>query len=139
MLYKQDSLVKALYAEGPAQDRARHMMLYGQFIGSWDGSMVYQQFRIVSGNTTFDDQGARHETSCEVHFGWVLEGKAIQDVWIAPSRQMRQGGPAQDLMYGTTLRVYDPESNLWSITWIDPVTKSFNRMTGRKIGDDIVQ
>src|SRR5262249_60442038 len=63
----------------------------------------------------------------------------IQDVWIAPSRLVGQGGSAQDLMYGTTLRVYDSESDLWSITWIDPVTKSFNRMTGRKVGDDIVQ
>ena len=42
-------------------------------------------------------------------------------------------------MYGTTLRVYDPKNDLWHITWIDPVKQVFNRMTGSKVGRDIVQ
>jgi hypothetical protein len=103
------------------------MMLYGQFVGSWDGSLVYR-----------DCEGVRRETSAEVHFGWVLEGRAVQDVWIAPSRQARNAAQ-QILMYGTTLRVYDPKNDLWHITWIDPVKQVFNRMTGSKVGGDIVQ
>jgi len=42
-------------------------------------------------------------------------------------------------MYGTTLRVYDPRSDVWQITWIDPVKQVYDRMIGRKVGDDIVQ
>jgi hypothetical protein len=42
-------------------------------------------------------------------------------------------------MYGTTLRVYDPQSDVWHITWIDPVRQVYDRMIGRKVGEDIVQ
>lgn len=122
-----DALAKVLHATGPSPDRAAQMMLYGQFVGSWEGTLVYR-----------DAEGVRRETSAEVHFGWVLEGRAVQDVWIAPSRRAR---PATErlLMHGTTLRVYDPGSAIWHITWTDPVRQVFNSMTGRKVGDDIVQ
>lgn len=117
----------ALFASTPAADRAGKMMLYGQFIGSWDGRVVVH---------TAD--GTRRESSSEVHFGWVLGGRAVQDVWIAPSRLGRKATDP-DRMYGTTMRVYDPHNDLWHITWIDPVKQVFNKMTGRQVGDDIVQ
>ena len=34
------------------------------------------------------DVGARHLKG-EVHFGWVLEGRAVQDVWVMPPRAER--------------------------------------------------
>jgi hypothetical protein len=120
------ALGRALLAAGPAADRSAKMMLYGQFVGSWEGTVVVHNL-----------EGTRRESSSEVHFGWVLGGRAVQDVWIAPALQGRQ--PDQDRMHGTTLRVYDPQSDVWHITWIDPVKQAFNRMTGRKIGDEIVQ
>ncbi len=86
------------------------MMLYGQFVGSWRGTVVVHE-----------PQGRRRESPCEVHFDWVLEGRE------------------QSRMYGTTLRVYDPEKDLWHITWIDPVRQVCNRMTGRRVGDEIEQ
>jgi hypothetical protein len=123
----RDPFLETLRADGPAPDRAAHMMLYGQFVGSWDGTLKY-----------VDLEGVRRETTAEVHFGWVLEGRAIQDVWIAPSRQARKEGERL-LMHGSTFRVYDPQQDLWHITWIDPVKQVVNRMTGRKVGNDIVQ
>lgn len=120
-------LTDALLADRPAPDRAAKLMLYGQFVGSWDGTVVVH-----------NADGTRREAPCEVHFGWVLAGRAIQDVWIAPARRGRE--PAQqDRMYGTTLRIYDPEHDVWHITWLDPVKQAFNRMTGRKVGNDILQ
>jgi hypothetical protein len=120
------ALADALLTADPAADRAGAMMLYGRFVGSWDGTFVVHE-----------SSGPR-ESSCEVHFGWVLEGRAVQDVWIAPARRGRAAGEG-DRMYGTTLRVYDPRGDVWHITWIDPVRQMFNRMTGRPVGDDIVQ
>jgi hypothetical protein len=116
----------ALLAAGPAADRAEKMMLYGQFVGSWDGTVVVH-----------NGDGTRREASSEVHFGWVLGGRAVQDVWIAPALAGRAAD--QDRMHGTTLRVYDPQGDVWHITWIDPVKQAFNRMTGRKVGANIVQ
>jgi hypothetical protein len=120
-------MLQALCAEHPAPDRAGPMMLYGQFVGSWDGRMTY-----------VDSEGARRESTAEVHFGWVLEGRAVQDVWMVPLRSRGSAGAAQ-LMYGTTLRVYDPRADHWHITWIDPVRQVYDRMIGRQVGNDIVQ
>ena len=122
-----DALKLNLHADGPAADRASEMMLYGQFLGSWHGTLRYT-----------DPEGRRHETTAEVHFGWVLEGRAIQDVWIAPSRIGRKAGDRL-LMHGSTFRVYDPQNDLWHITWIDPVKQAVNRMTGAKVGEEIIQ
>lgn len=117
----------ALIASGPALDRAEKMMLYGQFIGSWDGTVIVHR-----------RDGQRFENSCEVHFGWALAGRAVQDVWIAPSRKTRAAG-VEDGMYGTTLRVYDSKTDQWEMTWIDPVRRNFNRMLGRPVGNEIIQ
>jgi len=122
-----EALLRILHADGPAPDRSAQMMLYGQFEGSWDGTLRY-----------LDQEGVRRETTAEVHLGWVLDGRAIQDVWIAPSRHARKESERL-LMHGSTLRVYDPQNDLWHITWIDPVKQANNRMTGRKIGNEIVQ
>src|SRR5229473_3267653 len=97
-----------------------------------------QTFSARGMGVVHEPQGRRRESPCEVHFDWVLEGRAIQDVWIAPSRDERKPGE-QSRMYGTTLRVYDPEKDLWHITWIDPVRQVCNRMTGRRVGDEIEQ
>jgi hypothetical protein len=120
----------ALAADDRAADRAGKMDLYGWLIGSWDLDV-----------TRFLDNGSERRRQGEWHFGWVLEGRAIQDVWIVPRRgNLRQGDAAANLnSYGTTLRIYDRRIDAWQIRWIDPVTQNFLSMIGRKQGDDIVQ
>jgi len=120
----------ALGADGPAVDRAGKMDLYGRFVGSWDLDV-----------TQFPEDGSRRQRKGEWHFGWALEGRAVQDVWIVPPRgELRHGDAAANVnSYGTTLRVYDPRIDAWQIQWTDPVTQNFLHMIGRKQGDDIVQ
>jgi hypothetical protein len=126
----QIPMLEALHAAGPVLDYAPQMMLYGQFVGSWDGRLVIHR-----------KDGSRLEMESEVHFGWVLEGRAIQDVWIAPPQSVRQNAEftGQAGLYGTTLRVYDPSSDLWHIIWVDPATQDYRRMIGQKQGEDIFQ
>jgi hypothetical protein len=119
----------ALHADGPAPDRAGRMMLYGQFIGSWE--LVVTEFR---------DDGTTRVRPGEWHFDWALEGRAIQDVWIVPPRGQREGDAvALSNRYGTTLRVYDPGIDAWHIQWIEPVGQTYLSMIGRQQGDDIIQ
>lgn len=56
--------LEALSSDGAASDRAAKMMLYGQFVGSWDLQVV-----------DYEADGKRWEGVGEVHFGWVLEGR----------------------------------------------------------------
>src|SRR6185295_17917747 len=111
------SFANALHSDAPASDRAGKMGLYGWLIGRWE----------FDATVTLDD-GAQHKGKGEIHFAWVLEGRAIQDVWILPG-----------VFYGTTLRVYDPGLDTWHILWNDPLRQYYTRQIGRAQGRDIVQ
>jgi len=122
--------LNALGADSPAADRAGKMDLYGRFIGSWDLDV-----------TQFSGDGVPRRRKGEWHFGWALEGRAIQDVWIVPPRgELRRGDAAANVnSYGTTLRVFDPRIDAWQVQWSDPVTQTFLQMIGRAQGNEIVQ
>ena len=47
------------------------------------------------GNSTSIDWGIDQRITGEIHFSWVLEGRAIQDVWIMPRRSDRTGTSTQ--------------------------------------------
>ncbi|MEO8557793.1 MAG: hypothetical protein ABI439_01935 [Rhodospirillales bacterium] len=122
-------LIDALQADRAAPERGRHMELYGQFVGSWDLDV-----------TRWLDDGTERKRQGEWHFGWVLEGRAIQDVWIVPKRGMRPGdAAAHQYAYGSTLRIYDPRIDAWRIQWTEPVLQAYLSMIGRADGNDIVQ
>src|SRR5882757_6334648 len=111
------SFIDALHAAGPAPDRADKMKLYAWLIGDWQMDAV-----------VYADDGTEHRGRGEIHFGWVLEGRAIQDVWILPG-----------FFHGTTLRIYDPGIDAWHILWSDPLKQLYRRQIGRALGNDIVQ
>ena len=120
-----------LLAQGPDPARAEALQLYGRFVGSWDADI-----------TAHGADGVRHQATGEIHFGWVLQGRAIQDVWMIPRLAEREIAPAVPIAghwYGTTLRIYDPTIEAWRIYWIDPATNSFRQQIGHARGQDIVQ
>jgi hypothetical protein len=119
----------ALHAHQPAADRADKMGLYGWLVGRWALDAIYHQ-----------NDGVTRRTTGEVHAGWVLEGRAIQDVWIVPARDAERPNPPEPTnFYGTTLRVYDPKRDAWHILWSDPLNQIYRRQIGRARGNDIVQ
>lgn len=125
-------LIAALHADGPATDRAEALSLYGRFVGDWDTDIV-----------TYTPDDVRHHGQGEIHFDWILEGRAIQDVWMIPRQKDRiPHGPEMPVAgnwYGTTIRVYDPTLDAWRIYWVDPATNSYRQQIGRRQGADIVQ
>jgi hypothetical protein len=131
MTASSNQLISVLHAANPASDRAEKLQLYGRFIGDWEAKIV-----------AHGPAGVRHEGSGEIHFGWVLEGRAIQDVWMIPRLNERpyvQALPVAGNWYGTTIRAYDPSIDAWRTYWIDPATNSFRQQIGRQHGSDIVQ
>lgn len=104
--------------------------VYGWLVGSWDLEVLHYKAVDVSAK----------RISAEAHFGWVLEGRAIQDVWIMPRSSDRSSHTdKRDNMYGTTLRSWDPAIQAWRIAWTNPVTGHREQQVGRRIGRDIVQ
>lgn len=129
MTATSSSFIDALHADHPAADRADKMGLYGWLIGRWEMETVHQR-----------EDGTTRRNRGEVHAGWVLEGRAIQDVWLIPARGVQRAEPPTwGEFYGTTLRVYDPGIAAWHIIWTDPLMQTYRRMIGRARGNDIVQ
>jgi hypothetical protein len=122
------TLSAVLDSPEPAAEHADALMLYGQFVGSWEGAVTYHP-----------PDAAPVRNSAEVHFGWVLQGCAVQDVWIVPARRDRQVPLGPVNLYGTTVRVYDPAAGAWNVTWMNPPNGAFTRLVGRREGDRIVQ
>jgi len=76
----------------------------------------------------------------EAHFARVLEGRAVQDVWIMPRRSERTAETDKIInTYGTTLRVWDATLQAWRVTWINGVSGARDELIGRWSGKDIVQ
>ena len=121
----RDDLVAALHAAGPDPALAEHLSLFGRFIGAWD----------IEWYGT-DDNGTPAIMTGELHFGWVLGGRAVQDVWNVPA-----SGPSAATgrpFYGTTLRFYDPAIAAWRSTWVDPLNGRVRRFIGRPEGGAII-
>jgi len=116
-------MLDALAADGPHPDHADKLMLFGRFVGSWavDGVQIAKD-------------GSHTTHRGEWHFGWVLEGRAIQDVLISPPR----GEPGPTYEYGTTLRFYDPALDAWRITYVTPLGRAVHQLMARAVGDEIV-
>jgi hypothetical protein len=126
------SFAQVLHADGPDPARAKELELYAWIVGRWELDV-----------TTILEDGTTHRGTGEIHAGWVLQGRAIQDVWMIPRLRERKPGIAPMAgagnWYGTTLRIYDLELHAWRILWNDPATNFFSRQIGRARGADIVQ
>ena len=73
-------------------------------------------------------------------FGRVLDGRAVQDVWIAPARQVRGNAPRHPReRYGSSMRTFDPASKRWQVTWFNPVSGAFDVLHARVEEGKIVQ
>ncbi len=69
---------EALQSSEPLPELADKLQLFGEFVGSWDARVV-----------NYNPDGSTQTVEAEWHFGWVFKGRAVQDVWIAPRRDLR--------------------------------------------------
>ncbi|GGP26755.1 hypothetical protein [Silvimonas amylolytica] len=116
----------ALQATGAHPALAGHAETYAWMIGSWTGEV-----------TDFPDEINVLRGPVEMHASWVLQGRAIQDVWIAPAGSAP--GQIQAERYGTTLRIFDTAHAQWDVRWFNPVSGAQVSLSGQRVGDQLVQ
>ena len=124
-----DTLEKTLLAESRSPDIPETEDIYGWLIGSWELDVV-----------AYDDEDNVTHSTGETHVGWVLEGRAVQDVFINPRRTER--GPDSPMFanwFGTTIRIYDPTINAWRAHWFNPHDGIRAELIGRRHRNQIIQ
>src|SRR5262245_60231852 len=105
-----DSLEKVLFSESRSAAIPEAEDIYGWLIGSWGLDV-----------TGYDDEGNVIHSTGEAHVGRVLEGRAVQDVFINPRRLDRGPDSAKFAnWFGTTIRIYDPSIQGWRVNWFNP-------------------
>lgn len=97
------SFIETLVSKTKSDNLPEEHDYFGKLIGSWN-------FDYIDHNTARSLKG-------EWHFARVLEGMAVQDVIILPSRDTRTATPHPDEEYGTTLRVYNPGTRAWDVAY----------------------
>lgn len=104
------------------------MLGFGRIVGKWD---IEYSAQGRDGKTT--------TAKCEWNFAWVLDGRAVQDVWVCPSRAERARDPQLQGEWGSTMRVYDKKRDVWHVVFFGPAIGNINELTARVIASDIVQ
>src|SRR5262249_31071114 len=103
--------------------------LYGFLIGSWQLDLV-----------AYPDDGNVTHSTAEAHAAWVLDGRAVQDVFINPQRSDRTSdSPKFANWYGTTFRYFDPTIRAWRVFWFNPDDGIRAELIASRRGNEIVQ
>lgn len=117
----------ALASVAPSPELTPGLSDVDWLIGGWAGEV-----------RDYDENGVAHASRGEWWFSWVLEGRAVQDVWMVPPRGQRANATRENNRYGTTLRWFDSTNGLWHVTWRNPVSGARNELAGRRSGDSLV-
>jgi len=115
----------ALVCETCKADLQEKLNLFGQFVGEWEFEGLYKK-------GTPDE----NRTKGEWIFSWILDGTAIQDVYIHPSRKEREKNPTDYAEYSTTLRFYNLATDSWNMYYGG--SGKAQELEGRQVGDKII-
>jgi uncharacterized protein len=125
----ENNFERALISDKPSDELGANAEMYNWLIGGWNVKAI-----------DYLSDGTTVETFGEWYFAWVLEGRAVQDVWIAPKRETRRKETSKvHNRYGSTIRTFDFNTKTWTINWFNPVNGANVQLAVEKKGNDIVQ
>jgi len=124
---RSTDFAEALISDAPSAELGDRATDFDWVIGGW--SAVVRDFGC---------DGSVSESTGEWWFSWILEGRAIQDIWIVPPRVDRAKSTREYNRYGTTIRFFDPGEKMWRILWVNPVSGVKSELAGRREGNRIV-
>jgi hypothetical protein len=113
-------MFSALTAGGPEPSLAGPLSLFGQFVGAWDLEIDF-----------WPRNAPPWSADGLWIFGWILDGRGIQDVILHAS-------PAGRIARGTTVRLFDPVEAIWQLAFFGPISRTYIMLTARQDGDSIL-
>jgi hypothetical protein len=118
---------EALISDGPSSSLGERANDLNWLVGSWSATV-----------RDYNDDGTFEESQGEWWFSWILDGRALGDVWIVPPRSRRSAGKSIYSRYGCTIRVLDADRKTWHITWINAATGVKSHLSGCNEGGALV-
>lgn len=115
-------MVAILSAPGPHASLGDQARVWASFIGKWHCDFTF-----------YLEDGSVRRAPGELDFGWVLDGRAIQDLWITyPDKG------EQERRIGTSIRFFDDKSRTWRVVFVSPQYGAIVTVQGGVEGDRIV-
>jgi len=108
-------MIDTLRASGPhiVPGEDPQARIFDTFVGAWD--IQY---------STIHDDDSKEQGAGQLLVGWILEGHALQDIWI-----WNEPGNAARSM-GTTIRFFDPTRKTWRVVWTTPFALAVTMLEG---------
>ena len=118
----REAMITALGSANPNPSMGEEAQTFDRLVGTWDAEFSFHR-----------DDGTVYHKKGEIRFGWVMDGMAIQDLWIGypPEGQ-------KDRSIGTTFRFFDTKLKQWRIVFINPRFNYLVTAQGGREGDRIV-
>jgi len=118
----REAMIRVLGSANPNPSLGEEAQTFDRLVGSWDADFSFPQA----------DGTVRHKKG-ELYFGWVMDGHAVQDLWIGYPT-----GEQKERTIGTTFRFFDTKLKQWRIVFINPQFNYVVTTQGGREGDDIV-
>lgn len=119
----QRQMIAVLGASGPHPTLGAEAALFDRFVGTWDCDFV-----------AFGADGSVKRFAGEVLFGWVLDGRALQDIWIG----YPTNGAGAERSIGTSVRIFDAKARTWRVVWVAASYGYLIQLEGGAEGERIV-
>lgn len=118
----RQTMVKTLSSSGPHPSLGDEARDFDRFVGAWDCDYTF-----------FAEDGGVRRASGELKFGWIIDGRAVQDIWIT---YPKEASKERDI--GTSVRFFDHKSKMWRVVFVSPAHGALITLQGRAEGDRIV-
>jgi hypothetical protein len=116
-------MIRTLAADHPHPSLAAQSRVFDHFVGTWNAQ--YTHFAA--------DGAVLEQYTGRVLFGWILGGRAMQDIWIGDPV-----GERSEASMGTSIRFFDTSIGVWRVIWIAPEEGVVVTVQGGLVGDRIV-
>lgn len=109
-----------LLAPGPNPSLGDEARTFDRVVGTWDADYSFHA----------EDGSVRHSRG-EVIFGWILDGYALQDVFISYPKR-----PGDERKIVTGVRFFDAKAKVWRVVFVAPSFGVVIMMEGGAEGED---
>ncbi len=118
----REAMIKLLGSPNANPSIGEEAKTFDRLVGTWDADFAFRRA----------DGSVLHKKG-ELLFGWVMDGHAIQDLWIGYPTEGQK-----ERTIGTTIRFFDTALKQWRVIFVNPQFNYVVTAQGGREGDRIV-